>query len=142
MWTTLQRFGQLTVLSIRIREIGSEKSLEALFQVVATIGTLISLNLATSSCPRHPISDVFCSLTNLRSLSLLISARGKPTRVSVRVSRLTHLTSLALEGVSIQGSIAPLGELACLSLANLAPASGDLSSALTQLAKLNRVVVE
>ena len=124
-----------------IDEVASDLYLNSLFIIVASIDTLTSLTLRMSSNPRDPIGTVFCSLTNLQSLSLLISARGLPRRFSsVCVSQLTRLTSLALEGLSIQGSIAPLGELSHLSLEKVPPQSEDLNSALTQLTKLTELL--
>ena len=138
MWTALLRFSHLEVLKLQVHETGLEGAVDSFFSVVATIDTLRSLNLETIFCPRHPIDDVFYTLTNLQSLSLVFCITAH-RRVSVRVSQLTRLTSLALEGVSIQGSIVLLHKLAHLSLADLAPASEDLSSALTQLTKLTKL---
>ena len=138
MWSALQRFSQLEMLKLRVHEIWSKGAVDSFFSVLATIGTLRSLNLETLSRPRCPIDDVFHTLTNLQSLSLVFCVTA-PTRVSVCVSRLTRLTSLALEGVSIQGSIALLHKLAHLSLAYLTPTSEDLSSALIQLTKLTKL---
>ena len=138
MWTALLRFSQLEVLKLQVHETGLEGAVDSFFSVVATIGTLRSLNLATIFCPRHPIDDVFYTLTNLQSLSLVFS-RMAPARVSVCVSRLTRLTSLALKGVSIQGSIVLLHKLEHLSLRNVPLASEDLSSALIQLTKLTEL---
>ena len=140
MWTALQRFGQLEVLDMHICDIQSKESIDSLLSVVATVDTLRSLSLRMSSYPKHTVGDVFCSLTNLQSLSLLIAACGRPRHVSVCVSQLTQLTSLALEGVSIQGSVVPLDKLSHFSLQKSPPISEDLGNALTQLTRLTELL--
>ena len=140
MWTSLRCFDQLEVLEMSVDEGESEEFLLSLFSVVASIDTLWSLTLRMRVYPRHPTSNVFCSLTNLQSLSLLSTAIWRSWWSSVCVSQLTRLTSLALEGVSIEGSIVPLDQLVYLSLVMLPPVGEDLSNALIQLTKLTELV--
>ena len=141
MWTGLKCFDQLEVLEMHIIIVESEESLDSLFSVVAAIDTLRSLALSMHCYPRHSIGDVFCSLTNLQSLSLVVyTSFGKPRRVSVYVPELTRLTSLTLRGASIKGSIAPLSELKCLSLGNLHQVPQNLSNDIGQLTNLTKLL--
>ena len=139
MWTGLKCLGQLEVLEMYINEVQPEESLDSLFSVVASIDTLRSLALFMHFYQRHSIGDVFCSLKNLQSLSLMVYTSLRPRCVSVCVSQLTHLTALRLIGVSIRGSFLPLSELKCLSMSKLPCVWEDPSNALVHMTNLTEL---
>ena len=140
MWTGLKCFDQLEVLEMHIIVVEPEESLDSLFSVVAAIDTLRSLALSMHSYPRHSIGDVFCFLTKLQSLSLVVyTSFLRARRVSVCVSQLTRLTSLKLGGVSIRGSFLPLSKLKYLSMNKLPRSWEDPSNALVQLTNLTEL---
>ena len=141
MWAPLPSFGQLEVLRLSLPWMQSQQSIHRIASDIEFIVGLRDLTLEISCCEKELKlgTDCFRSLTDLRSLRLIIVPFYEFRIAPFCLSHLTRLTSLALAGMSIDGSIEPLNELAYLSLRRLPQPFTDLDEELAQMTKLTEL---